>query len=161
MNKIALGLILLGAGVVFSACQPRPLLNEKRTFPDKQWANADSLDFELSIEDTTQYYDLFLEVAHSPDFSNQNCYIKIFTLFPDGQRFDKLVSLELADKSGTWFGRCNKNNCKLSIPLQQGAYFNQLGDYLFTLEQYTRKDPLPGIHSMGMRILPSTKHSSE
>lgn len=161
MNKPAIGLLLFLTGVLFTACQPRPVLNEKRTFPDRQWTNADTLDFEVAIQDTTQLYDLFLDVTHSPDFPNQNCYIKIYTRFPDGQRLGKLVSLELADKSGVWFGRCNKRSCRLAVPLQTRAYFNKPGDYLFTIEQYTRMDTLPGIQSLGMRIVPSPEPSEK
>ena len=155
MDKSAIGTIILLTGMLFSACQPRPVLNEKKTFPDQQWTYADTLDFEVAIDDTTQLYDLYLDVGHSPDFPNQNCYVKIFTRFPDGQRLDKLISLELADKSGAWFGRCNGKSCRLAIPLQTRAYFNQPGDYLFTIEQYTRMDTLSGVQSMGMRIVPS------
>ncbi|MBK7409948.1 MAG: gliding motility lipoprotein GldH [Saprospirales bacterium] len=161
MNKAVIGTILLTASVLFTACQPRALLNEKKSFAGQQWAHADTLDFQVAIKDTVQLYDLFLEVVHSPEFPNQNCYIRIFTLFPDGQRMDKLVSLELADKSGAWFGRCNSKSCRLTIPLQTGAYFNQPGDYLFTLEQYTRMDPLPGMQAMGMRIVPAPKKPGE
>lgn len=151
MSKTALFL----AVVLFAACQPKAVLDEKKTFPEGQWRHADTLNFEALIEDTTGRYDLFLDLEHSPDFRNQNMYVKIHTRFPDGQRPGKLVSLELAGKAGDWFGRCNTNRCRLTIPIQTQAFFDKPGTYLFTIEQYTRLDPLPGVMSLGMRIQPS------
>ena len=146
---------VLVAGLFLASCQPRPVLDEKREFAGQGWSHSDTLDFNVSIPDTTGHYDLFLNMEHSVEFPNQNFYIRIYTRFPDGKRLDKLVSLELADKSGAWFGRCNSNTCRLRIPIQENAYFNQAGDYLFTLEQYSRMDTLPGLSYMGMLIRPS------
>jgi gliding motility-associated lipoprotein GldH len=146
--------VLLGA-LLLAGCRPGPVLKEKKTFADQGWSHADTLDFKATIADTSLQYDLFIDVAHSPEFPNQNFYLRILTQFPDGIRQEKLVSLELADNSGFWFGRCNKKNCRLRIPIQEKAFFNQPGAYLFTLEQYSRLDPLPGIKQMGMLIRPS------
>lgn len=157
MTKTALFLGLL----LFVSCQPKAVLDEKKTFPEGQWLHADTLDFGVDIADTLGKYDLFLDLEHSPDFPNQNLYIKIYTRFPDGQRPGKLVSLELADKSGAWFGRCNNKRCRLTIPIQERAFFDNPGPYVFTLEQYTRLDPLPGINSVGMRIQPSPKQADQ
>jgi len=46
----------------------------------------------------------------------------------------------------------NSEWCKVSIPIQQGAYFDMVGDYLFTVEQYMRVDPLPGVKSIAFKI---------
>lgn len=155
MIKTLIGIAALAGALLLLSCQPRPVLNEKRVFEDQQWSNADTLDFQVSIADTTLHYDLFLDLKHNSEFSNQNFYIRIYTRFPDGNRLDRLVSLELADKSGAWFGRCNKKACRLRIPIQENAWFNQPGDYLFTLEQYSRMDPLPGVRQLGFLIRPS------
>lgn len=150
---------LILAVVFFASCQPKAVLDEKKTFPEGQWTHADTLDFEMVMEDTVGKYDLFLDLEHSPEFANQNLYVKIYTRFPGGQRLGKLVSLELADKSGAWYGRCNKERCRLTIPIQERAFFDAPGSYLFTIEQFTRLDPLPGVSSVGMRILPSPKQN--
>ena len=152
MARSQFAIFSLLAGLFLAGCQPGALLDKKKTFSDQGWSNADTLNFEAAITDTTLRYDLFLDVVHSLEFPNQNFYISIRTLFPDGQRQEKTVSVELADKSGAWFGRCGKNSCRLRIPIQENAFFNQAGAYLFTLEQYSRMDPLPGLKQMGMVI---------
>jgi gliding motility-associated lipoprotein GldH len=161
MTKAPFTIAALAAAALFAACQPRPVLDETRSFPEGYWTYADTLDFAVTIPDTTGLYDLFLDLRHSPDFPNQNLYIRIYTRFPDGKRLDKLVSLELADKAGAWFGRCNSSECRLTIPIQSRAFFDQPGPYLFTLEQYSRIDTLPGIRSLGMRIQPAPKQDKQ
>jgi hypothetical protein len=42
--------------------------------------------------------------------------------------------------------------------LQENAYFNKPGDYLITLEQYTRRDSLPGILAVGMALEKKAKN---
>lgn len=142
---------------LLAACQPKPLLNETINLAGEQWTYADTLNFQLNLQDTALRYDIFIDLQHSPDYPTQNLYTRIYTLFPNGERPRQLVSLELADKAGQWYGRCGGKWCKLSIPIQQGALFDQAGAYTFTLEQYTRIDPLPGLKQVGMRIQPSKK----
>ena len=54
--------------------------------------------------------------------------------------------------AGEWFGRCNSKTCTLRIPLQMGAFFNATGQHQITIEQYTRKEKLPGVQAVALRI---------
>ena len=131
-----------------TACGPDYLFQEERTIPNGQWTYADTLDYAINIEDTIAIYNLYLELEHASTYGFQNLYVRIHTRFPDGQRPVKVVSLELADKAGVWAGDCNSKRCAVRIPIQENAYFNQPGDYLFTIEQYMRQDSLPGVESV-------------
>ncbi len=137
---------------LFFACSPSPYYAEEHALPDYGWTYSDSLSFAFAINDTTQAYDLFLNLTHSPEFPYSNFYVKIYTRYPEGKQLEQVVSLELAAKSGLWFGRCNRKRCSLSIPLQQNVHFNQTGRYEIALEQYSRQDTLPGIFSVGMSL---------
>jgi gliding motility-associated lipoprotein GldH len=71
------------------------------------------------------------------------------TVFPKGQRLDQLLSLELANKAGAWNGECSGKTCTALIVLQQGTFFNQLGKYKLTIEQFMRYEPVKGINKIG------------
>lgn len=126
----------------------------EKTYPinSSNWAYADSLDFSFDIEDTLSIYNLWLEVEHSVDYDYQNLYTRIHTGFPSGQKLAEPLSLELADKVGRWYGDCNSRTCILKIPIQEGAFFNQLGTYDIMLEQFMRKDPIEGIRTIGFLV---------
>ena len=92
-----------------------------------------------------QIYNLHIELRHATAYPFQNLYTQVHTTFPDGQRLTETLSLELAGKSGNWLGDCGGESCTIDIPIQQGAYFDQPGEYRVTIEQFTRQDSLPDI----------------
>ncbi len=151
-NRI-LALCGLVAALFCSGCGPDYVLEERHAFEGGQWPYADSLSFQARIDDTLALYNLYLDIDHSvQDFPFQNLYIRIHTTFPDGQRLTETVSLELANRAGAWHGDCNANACSLRINLQDNAFFEQAGVYAFVIEQYTRRDPLPGVQAISFLI---------
>jgi len=137
---------------VLSACGPDYVYEKNYAIEEAAWAYTDTLQFQFEVEDTNTIYNLWLEVDHSTTFGNQNLYTQIHTQFPSGQRITELLSLELANQAGNWFGDCSGESCALRIPIQQGAYFDQAGRYHITLEQYMRRNPVEGIEAIAFRL---------
>ncbi|MEL6867552.1 MAG: gliding motility lipoprotein GldH [Bacteroidota bacterium] len=146
------GLLGFICALCILACGPNYLYQETKTLGDAGWTYQDSLDFPFSISDTNRIYNLYLDVEHDNSYPFQNMYIKIHTAFPDGQRPAQQVSINMADKVGQWYGNCGSTRCELRVPIQTGAFFNQAGDYQVTIEQFMRRDPLPGIKTLSFRI---------
>ena len=139
--------------ILSSSCDTRNyIIDDTQTLSDKGWAYVDTLEFKANIEDTTTLYNLILTLNHSTQYARQNIYTQIHTTFPDGQRFSKQVGIDLADKTGKWYGDCSSEACTLEVPIQSNAFFNQAGNYTFTIEQYTRIDPLPSVQKVGFKI---------
>lgn len=135
-----------------SACNSGVYYQKKIELPNANWAYGDTLAFQFSISDTMEIYNLYLDIEHSDAFSTQNVYMKLYTLFPDGKRLSKQKSFDLFDQQGKPAGACSGGNCQLHTMLQEKAFFNSPGTYEITLEQYTRENPLPGIHAIGLTI---------
>jgi gliding motility-associated lipoprotein GldH len=147
-----LTLFILGL-TLLSACGPDFKYEQFYELEAERWEYADSLQFEFQIEDTLEIYNLYIELEHSPDFRNQNLYTRIHTRFPQGESIQELLSLELIDKNtGSWRGKCGSERCRVRIPIQQGAYFNQAGVYQIVIEQYMRQDSIPGIYGLGFQL---------
>lgn len=138
--------------LLLPACKPEIVFEKHYEIPNGEWSYADTLDFKVNIRDTLAIYDLYLKLKHSRDYPFENMYVRIHTGFPDGQRLTEQVSLELAAGTGIWNGDCNRKGCRISIPIQEGAYFDQAGTYTFTLEQFTRRDTLPGVEEITFAI---------
>lgn len=139
--------VLALIGLLWS-CGPAYEYEETLDLPETGWSYQDSLLATFHIADTNAIYNLYLELDHLTDFPYQNFYVRLRTDFPDGQQLSEQLSLELAGKGGGWLGDCNSTSCSLQIPIQQGAYFNQSGNYQLTVEQFSRRNPLPGIQSV-------------
>lgn len=151
MNQLV-KFIAFCAVVFLMGCGPDYILDQDYEIKDTNWTYVDTLDFKVDIPDAQKIYNLYIEIEHATDFPRQNMYVMIHTQFPSGKRIREQVSLEMADKTGVWFGDCDADWCTFSIPIQQGAYFDIPGTYVFTLEQYMRLDPLPGVKRMGFKI---------
>ena len=147
-----ISLLLLFLWVVIIGCGPDFIYHEEYETREGKWAYMDTIDFRVRIVDTLAIYNLSLDVEHSTEYAFQNLYVNIYTDFPNGGRLKKLVSLELANKGGIWLGDCSRKFCTLNIPIQQGAFFNEPGEYIFTLEQHMRIDPIPGIKGFALKI---------
>jgi gliding motility-associated lipoprotein GldH len=151
MRFLVLSLCLAGSALI-SGCGPDYLYRKNFELPPSGWTYADTLDFPITIEDTTRLYNLDLELRHTREYPFENLYVQIHTNFPGGKRLSRRLSLELADDAGLWQGDCGRHSCKITIPLQQGAFFNVPGEYLFTLEQFMRRDSLPGLESIEFKV---------
>lgn len=143
---------LFAASLTLFSCGPGYDYEKQYIFEEGKWAQADTLNFSFPITDTLAIYNLYLEVGHSTAYGYQNLYTKVYTAFPSGERIGELLSLELADKAGTWLGDCGRETCVLRIPIQEGAYFSQTGQYAITVEQYMRVNPTAGIRSIGFLL---------
>ncbi len=121
-------------------------------FDDAMWRQADSIDFKVTIEDTMALYNLGFVIEHNEDYPNQNIYLKIHTKFPDGKHYSQQLNIDFADKTGKWYGDCSGNNCSVEVDIQKGAFFNQIGEYTFTVEQFTRLETLSGVNNLEFHI---------
>ena len=135
-----------------STCGEEHYYRQSVTFPENQWALADTIDFAMDITDTTAKYDIMLDILHEPDYAYQNIYIKILTKFPDGETLEQTLSVDLADSKGQWYGECNRNSCNVRIVLQKQAIFDRIGGHLFKIIPYMRSDTVRGIQGVSMLL---------
>ena len=137
---------------ILTGCSSKYVFEEQHIIGNQLWAYSDILNYEPTIKDTSTIYNIYLEVEHSTNYSNQNLYTRIKTTFPSKEVLTEVVSLELADKRGKWNGSCSGEWCRVQIPLQEGAYFSQSGNYLFEIEQFMRTNPIEGIKSISLML---------
>ena len=131
-----------------ASCGPNYVYETSVECSEEGWPFEQSLEATFEIVDSNVIYNLHLVLEHSTEFPFQNFYTKIHTNFPNGEQITEQLSLELADKRGVWLGDCGGETCELDILIQQGAFFNQLGTYKISVEQFSRQDPLKGIESV-------------
>lgn len=133
------------------SCNSKTVYEETKKI-DERWTYKDTLNFEASITDTSKVYNLYLIAAHSKDYYYQNLYMKIHTKFPDGKRIQQELGMDFAANDGEWLGDCGFSSCENEALLQENFYFNQIGNYVFTIEQFMRQDSLQGLSSIGIKI---------
>lgn len=152
MSKNYLFSLLFLSSIFLLSCGEDYLFEKNYEIEKGAWKYDNTLAYTLDITDTTKVYNLLLEVEHSIDYSYQNCYFKIYTQFPSGEKTEQLLSIDLADGIGQWQGDCSSKSCTILLDIQKQAFFNALGTHTITLEQYMRKNPLKGIERLGIKL---------
>ena len=138
--------------VLFISCGPNKLAEAKINVEDG-WHDGEQLSINFNSTDSSQVYDLVLDVKHSTEYAFQNLYIKVTNDLPDGSGNERIVSLELADKKGKWEGKCSGKKCTAEIPLQERFYFPQVGDYTITVEPYMRTEVVEQLISVQLSVV--------
>jgi gliding motility-associated lipoprotein GldH len=150
MPKIIISLI--GFGFFFFSCGESFYFQESRLIEAGEWHYNDTLSYAFEIEDTTQSYDLLLDITHGTNYQYQNIYFSIHTVFPDGKVTRQTVPVEVCDKTGKWYGRCKGQKCLVQVVLQEHAHFPQIGSYTLQLEQFMRENPVKQFNEVGLKI---------
>lgn len=149
IKKYFLGLM---PALLLAACTSNVLFEEKKALPPDGWTYRDTLDFRYTVADTAQLYNLYFDFVYADSFPHQNLYVRLHTLFPDGKRPVKLKSFDFFSARGQSLGQHSGHGNHLQVLLQENAFFDQPGDYVLTLEQYTRREALQGLRSVGLRV---------
>lgn len=145
-------ILLLVISSCILSCGPKVLYDQTIQVP-QPWMYKDTLNFDYEIKDISKPYDLILSVEYREDFSYENVYLQVTTIFPDTVRTTYPVSLQLADEKGYWQGDCSGNKCKLNISMSSAAYYKKEGKYSLLFEQYSRQDSLKGIEALTISIV--------
>lgn len=139
--------VIAGAG-----CIENNTYNSYKALPDYVWDKGHVIPFKVNIEDTAATYDVSVNLRHTDFYPYRNIWLMIYTTLPSGERLQKRVELQMADKEGNWFGNCMNDICDQQIQIQKNAMFSTPGIYTFELEQIMRRKKLPEIMEVGLEI---------
>jgi len=124
---------------------------ENVSIKDGNWTVKNQIPFRFTVTDTVGIYKVGFNIRHTNAYPQQNIYVFLHTVFPNGILTHDTISIDLFDAEGIPFGKG-----KRVIELQN--YFSRVrfpmqGEYTMTLEQAMRRDTLPEIISVGLYIM--------
>lgn len=151
-NYLLLGSFLLL--LVLSGCNKNRVFEKNNDFPDNSWKIADIQKFEFEIKDTSKKYNIYFNVRNAVFYEYYNLYVKHTLTSPDGKEVSaNLHEIFLMDKkSGKPLGEGAGDIFDHQTLALKNQQFAQPGKYTITLQQYMRRDPLPGIMAVGVRV---------
>jgi len=126
------------------------LFRENLSFKNEYWSAQDKIPFRFNVSDTTKIYLVGFNIRYTNAYPQQNMYVFLHTVFPNGMRTCDTVSVDLFSNEGRPLGKGRR-----VFELQ--TYFSRVrfpmpGEYTMTLEQAMRMDTLSGVVSMGVGV---------
>ncbi len=148
---ISIFLLLAVIALMLLSCDPGRIFDDMKKIPGNEWRAAEPVTFSMTIDDTLELTNVFIQVRNTTQYPFSNLFLFITTLGPGGQPGRDTLECTLAAPDGKWTGsgRGLKENRFL---LKQGMRWPRKGVYSFEIQQAMRTDPLPGIADVGLRV---------
>jgi len=134
------------------SCDTSRVYDKNLQIAGKGWHYDEPLTFTVSIQDTTESYNLFINVRHTDMYAYNNLLMQLRTIFPDSTQQNDNLNVVLSENSGRWTGSCVDNVCYNSVLIRPAFTFPQSGTYTFILTQDMRVNPVTEIMDVGVRI---------
>jgi gliding motility-associated lipoprotein GldH len=152
MRQIRTILFICSIALLGSSCINDRFFEENREITNGSWAAHNNVSFSVVIEDTTVWYDFYLNLRNDVNYPYSNLFLFLKTTFPDRQVAMDTIECLLAGYDGKWLGSGMGSVRYNSFLFQKGVRFHKAGSYTFDIEQAMRVDPLKGIRDIGIRI---------
>ena len=137
------------------ACDSNRVFEQNIDIQNNNWRIGDTKEFRFEITDTTKTYQVYFNIRNALFYEYYNLYISETLLDPDGQMVHtKLHEMYLMDKkTGEPLGKGAGDIFDHSVLALKNQQFKKPGTYTLKLTQYMRKNPLPGIMAVGIKVV--------
>ena len=155
--KVRRSNLLLIAPLLFliTACTSKEIFSEFHSFSDATWSRSEKVNFEVSVLDSTQQYDVFLEIRNNNDYPFRNLWLFVDITTPDGKQRRDTINAELADVYGKWYGK-GVSLYTYSFPYELKIQYPNTGAFIYSITQGMREESLNGISDIGLTVSKKT-----
>ena len=151
---------------LFSFCRESGvIINEHISLDDREWSDSDSIAFEFSIPDTSNMYDIYLNLRISNGYKWSNLYVFTDLKYPNNKIRRDTFEFFIADPYGKWTGKnsgsvvenqfllySNSINSNEENSNNKGRSFPLTGKYSLSIYQAMREFSLSDILDVGDKI---------
>lgn len=138
---------------ITSSCDTGVFFAGDYRIDEEGWNMAETVDFEVDVNDTVSFYDFLIELRNNNDYAYSNLFLFVNTSFPDGSIAHDTLGCLLADpRTGEWFGKQSGYYISERIPFHKNVRFYMPGKYHFEIRHGMREDDIKGIRNVGLRI---------
>jgi gliding motility-associated lipoprotein GldH len=156
IRRLIIPLVITAACLQWTSCSlPSDVFEKDVALPGQEWQSSyhPTFNFDISREDTTNRYNIYLVLRHTDAYNYNNIWIRGSVRQPgDSNTRSERYDLSLADNQKGWTGSGMDDIYEHRIEIQHLTKFNQPGTYSFSLEQIMREDPLKHVLNVGVRI---------
>lgn len=145
-------LTLLIFPLVLVSCFGTVFYEKNIAIEDGVWKKENALSYKVNIDNPKQAYNLYLNLRNGNEYPYSNLYIFMETTYPNGRSELDTLQFLLADKQGRWYGEGLGDIKSSSVMFRYKLQFPMAGEYEFELQQAMRREELPGIWDVGLKV---------
>lgn len=147
-------MIWAAALLLLAGCDPNRVYEQNVELPEGNWHIDNAPVFEFTIQDTTAVYNVAFNVRYNLQYEYYNLYLRHQLTGPDNTQLSAaLHELLLMDaKTGKPLGSGSSDTYDLQKVMLENVRFPKVGTYRLKLTQYMRRDPLPQMLAVGVRV---------
>ena len=143
--------VILVLSLLVVSCDPLMVCDEYSKTEEGQWKWSDKKRFEVNMNDSLQFFNIFINVRHTTDYPKSNLFVFVTTTAPAGNSRRDTVEIIIADDKGKWKGNGFGDIKLVSREYRKIIRFPTRGVYTFEIEQGMRMPEIP-VTDVGLRI---------
>lgn len=121
-------------------------------FSDHQWKGSNKCSFNFDITDTTSLYNIYIVLRHEDAYHFNNIWLRVTTQAPRDSALVQMIDVPLADNKKGWLGTGMDDVIDHRARITRSPVRLRKGNYLFTLQQNMREEPLQFVLNAGIRV---------
>ena len=152
MKKI-LTTIAIAITFIMSACSDKVVFEEKHNFPNNTWMRFEPENFEVTIKNIDECYDIYFSVMVDTNIIRiSNLPLVINIEDAEGSRRVFMSDIIFQNKKGESMGKTVGSFVEYTTKAREYFYFNSKGIHKFSIKNSTQFYELKGISSIGLKI---------
>lgn len=131
--------LLLLLVIALSSCDDRLVNTDNRDLSPQGWELEDITTFKITPLDTTQQYNLFINLRNTHDYEYNNLWLISQLKFPQGKVITDTLQYQMAAPDGSFLGAGANGIYENKLWLKEGVRFRESGTYQLALKHAMRK----------------------
>jgi gliding motility-associated lipoprotein GldH len=138
------------AGFCFASCYNQGIIEKQANIPQAIWHKDSVALVVLPLDDTLAHCDMLLTLRHTDDYPYNNIILSVTATAPSGATACDTVEYLLTD-GGAWSGKTGGKWIDSRLEFRNSVRL-QSGEYRFQIAHLMRREKLPGVGAVGVRI---------
>jgi len=152
-------LLLLVTVLTLSSCNELLVYSDYEPIKEGKWEMGQEVDFQFSELDSTDTYNVFINVRNDDTFAFSNLFLIVELEYPSGNTVKDTLEYKMAEPSGEWLGKGMGSVKENKLWYKEKIDFPDSGVYKVNIFHAMRKNGdveglhiLEGVTDVGLEI---------
>jgi gliding motility-associated lipoprotein GldH len=145
-------LLLILTLLFLCSCSKNKVFEKFEKFDDNEWPMSKTVKFDVAIEDTSAFYNVYIPVRHIDNYPYDGLLLNVSYDAPNGESRTKNYKLKFRDAGGKFIGDVAGDIWDEKSIIMEKFKFNSTGTYKFEIVNNMPTTPTVCIMEVGLTI---------